>query len=372
MRLFEKVATVAVLSSFLLWVLELLYALFSGAWLVRTVRGCVLFLLISLLLFAGWGALAAIVQGIYLSVMRFVQSRAEKLWSVTRVKVAVSIIVAGTLLPYILYFSQRLFSGEGISRFAYVSYIKAGFCVIGVFVVYILSFLVVNSARMWFSPANRFKRKLATLCSLAILILFYAINAEWYVGQYAFVHQALSLYLFVIAEFIVLNLLGKRGLSRLLHTVAWRVSLFVVFLLVAGIVILGFATGGITPGSQQLSYIYSQEHMGKQLVWIYHLRDKVGSADARSYEEYLIKRDTFTRGTPPLKHKGYNFIWIMVDALRADHLPMYGYARNTSPRLRDLAGESILFLNNYTQGPNTGTSLSAQMTGCYTSTIAAG
>jgi membrane-anchored protein YejM (alkaline phosphatase superfamily) len=41
--------------------------------------------------------------------------------------------------------------------------------------------------------------------------------------------------------------------------------------------------------------------------------------------------------------KNHNLIIIVVDALRADHLGCYGYARNTSPFLDDLANESIVF-----------------------------
>lgn len=42
---------------------------------------------------------------------------------------------------------------------------------------------------------------------------------------------------------------------------------------------------------------------------------------------------------------------ISVDALRADHLPMYGYDKNTSPNLEEFADDNILFERAFTQSP---------------------
>lgn len=42
-----------------------------------------------------------------------------------------------------------------------------------------------------------------------------------------------------------------------------------------------------------------------------------------------------------------NIVLIVIDALRADHLPFYGYPRNTAPILASLAEKSIVFENAY-------------------------
>jgi len=44
-----------------------------------------------------------------------------------------------------------------------------------------------------------------------------------------------------------------------------------------------------------------------------------------------------------------NVILISVDTLRADHLSCYGYARQTSPHIDELANKGVLFYNNITQ-----------------------
>lgn len=60
-----------------------------------------------------------------------------------------------------------------------------------------------------------------------------------------------------------------------------------------------------------------------------------------------------------------NVIYIMVDTLRADHLGCYGYARNTSPNIDKLAGESTRFSRAISQAPWTTASVSSFMTGRY-------
>lgn len=46
-----------------------------------------------------------------------------------------------------------------------------------------------------------------------------------------------------------------------------------------------------------------------------------------------------------------NVILISLDTLRADHVGCYGYSRPTSPALDELAKDSALFLNTYSQSP---------------------
>jgi len=50
-------------------------------------------------------------------------------------------------------------------------------------------------------------------------------------------------------------------------------------------------------------------------------------------------------------NNGHNVILISIDTLRADHLGCYGYKRDTSPAIDDLAEDSALFLNTYSSSP---------------------
>ena len=60
-----------------------------------------------------------------------------------------------------------------------------------------------------------------------------------------------------------------------------------------------------------------------------------------------------------------DLLLISVDALRADHLGAYGYARPTTPHIDALANESVLFEHAYAPTPHTSYSVTSLMTGKY-------
>ncbi|MFI5288118.1 MAG: sulfatase-like hydrolase/transferase [Polyangia bacterium] len=65
-----------------------------------------------------------------------------------------------------------------------------------------------------------------------------------------------------------------------------------------------------------------------------------------------------------------NVMLITIDALRADHLGCYGYARPTTPNLDALARESVRFSQAWAHAPSTRYSVPAILIGRYPSTIA--
>ncbi|MDD4909204.1 MAG: sulfatase [Candidatus Omnitrophica bacterium] len=66
-----------------------------------------------------------------------------------------------------------------------------------------------------------------------------------------------------------------------------------------------------------------------------------------------------------------NVIIFLEDALRADHLSCYGYARDTSPFLSEFSGAGAIFLNAFSQAPNTRASCASLMTSLYPSATGA-
>jgi arylsulfatase A-like enzyme len=63
--------------------------------------------------------------------------------------------------------------------------------------------------------------------------------------------------------------------------------------------------------------------------------------------------------------KHYNVIYIVVDALRADHLGCYGYQRKTSPNIDRLAQRGIVFEKAFAPLPMTQPSFATQFTSLY-------
>lgn len=57
-----------------------------------------------------------------------------------------------------------------------------------------------------------------------------------------------------------------------------------------------------------------------------------------------------------------NVLLVSIDSLRSDHLSCYGYKRNTSPTIDELAKEGVLFSKAFAQSSHTATSLSTILT----------
>ena len=68
---------------------------------------------------------------------------------------------------------------------------------------------------------------------------------------------------------------------------------------------------------------------------------------------------------PFLKEKQLNVILISVDTLRADHMGVYGYSKNTTPNIDAWAKNAQVYKNVYTPIPFTYPSISSLMTGMH-------
>jgi arylsulfatase A-like enzyme len=76
--------------------------------------------------------------------------------------------------------------------------------------------------------------------------------------------------------------------------------------------------------------------------------------DARSsVAGELVPRPQFFGRLAPERVRKYNIVWIIVDALRADHVSALGYPKPTTPSIDALARESILFTQAYSQSSAT-------------------
>ena len=58
-------------------------------------------------------------------------------------------------------------------------------------------------------------------------------------------------------------------------------------------------------------------------------------------------------------------LFYVIDTLRADHLGLYGYERETDPFLAELAASAVVFERCYSQAPWTKPSVAAILTGRY-------
>jgi arylsulfatase A-like enzyme len=70
-------------------------------------------------------------------------------------------------------------------------------------------------------------------------------------------------------------------------------------------------------------------------------------------------------GARALDWRGRDVVLVTIDALRADHVSAYGYARKTTPNIDRLAAEGARFERAYCATPHTSYSIASLMTGKY-------
>jgi arylsulfatase A-like enzyme len=89
------------------------------------------------------------------------------------------------------------------------------------------------------------------------------------------------------------------------------------------------------------------------------------AAGAMALHPAPIRRDIRTGAMPAGKHT--NVIMVVLDTVRADHLSLYGYDRETTPNLRQLARRATLYQHSYSTGDMTLPSHASIFTGLYPS-----
>lgn len=88
-------------------------------------------------------------------------------------------------------------------------------------------------------------------------------------------------------------------------------------------------------------------------------------AYARRREQLQALRERLPRAPAP--PGAPNVLLILVDTLRADHMGLYGYGRDTTPHIDAFAREAVVFENAVVQAPWTAPSVASLFTGLYPS-----
>lgn len=78
-----------------------------------------------------------------------------------------------------------------------------------------------------------------------------------------------------------------------------------------------------------------------------------------------LRDETVTLLETPLSRETTNVMLITIDTLRADHIPVYGYDRDTAPQLTKLSEMGIVFDHAISQKVSTAPSLATILTGTY-------
>lgn len=107
----------------------------------------------------------------------------------------------------------------------------------------------------------------------------------------------------------------------------------------------------------QVSFVFligatNEDASGRLVVWEPHIYPA-------TEEVSVAEQDV------PVLQKPFNILIYLIDALRPDHLPFFGYEKNTAPHMAEFAKDCVLFKNAYAQASWTRPSVGALFTGLY-------
>ncbi len=134
----------------------------------------------------------------------------------------------------------------------------------------------------------------------------------------------------------------------------------VVALTLAALGIVGTLDGANTP--REIAMRYSKM-VRWSVAWVDHRGPAIEIEEAPVVE--FARQETLPAGL--LADERPPIVFILWDAVRADHTPAYGYARDTSPVLTRLASEGILFEEARSSATATGASLRHVFSGQWSS-----
>ncbi len=108
------------------------------------------------------------------------------------------------------------------------------------------------------------------------------------------------------------------------------------------------------------------EHAGRTVVLSLDILPHAG-ADPDAIAAKWLRTAVFQESEVPRRHstEGRNLLFVVVDTLRADHVGLYGYPRDTTPNLDRLAEDSLVFSQAISQSSWTMPATASLLTGLY-------
>ncbi len=273
-------------------------------------------------------------------------------------------------LPVVVYDAIALFRGPQAARIPAHRLLSAALILVGAGLIWVAvtlwGRLLARAEPSPNAPLGKAARKGWSLtCGLALLALAAVLdhaNRHILPRLYPWFHLTLSLATLLVCVLAARVLLGL-GRNFLGKRRAWLFTSVALAALAAGTSI----ERPRLARSQSLRYfVYEKTRIASLFVRVLPA--------AKTAQGTLPTSTAADADLPPLAagpHRpGSDIVVITIDALRADHLGCYGYARPTTPNIDALAARGVRFAHAYTQAPHTSFSLASVMIGKYYPTLA--
>ena len=303
-------------------------------------------------------------------------------------------------IPFILYFSRRIFTGMGISsklellaiRYSLPfdlpevlsSLIFALLTAVSFATIRIVlrrnEVLSARRTRIWPPPSS--------ILLLVLIIALYIADSRLFARLYEYIHFLLALLLILLGQLLVIRMGIPAGFSGARSPRALRIWIIPLAVMAAVIVFLPYTVSKNMMVKQVLlentticrklasrldALIQAAGGGGAQAISLLGSPGDRILADlnviiAREKPAYPLARRPSRNHLLPIPGD-FNVLYIVIDALRPDHLGCYGYSRVTSPNIDSVAARGVVFLRNYSQGNHTLTSMCSLLTSRYPYTL---
>ncbi len=325
-----------------LWLLDMAFLLLFHRRLFPGYGAVSIFALLSIAAFLLAGTVAFLIEIIVACLANLISSALRALFrKISPNGLGISAISYTAISSlWIVYVSYRLFQGAGISQktvSVYGPYIVAPILILFCYPITRQVIVLLRSSTrngFWLIPIG-----------FLSLILFSA-DAYLYVDLYNYLHVTLAILTFLSLQLFFTLILQNRVSDRTYTTTPSTIFRNLLILCAACIAVL-YLLGGRNQLLKNIAYRRSVNQMKI-------LNAFSSFSPGRELKGYA-SRYRFAPHKPPQDQRWFgrckdmNLIFIVLDAVRADHLSIYGYDRETCPFLAKLAEESIVFNNYYCQ-----------------------
>jgi hypothetical protein len=199
------------------------------------------------------------------------------------------------------------------------------------------------------SQGRRKDLVLAALGCLALVILLHLFNRQWMAKFYFPVHVAATLFALTIALHGAAYALRAAGAPASAPSSRSR-----RLILVAAAAIT--VTAVLIQSSNDVRHVlFNRAFDAKDLLYVGRKLRGAGFGEADAH----VPEPLAQAPAGPRRKVADNVVLITIDALRADHLPVYGYARDTAPALTRFAGQAQVFDWAWSVAPETSVAMHA-------------
>lgn len=229
-----------------------------------------------------------------------------------------------------------------------------------------LSLRIGRSALAWVLRGDRQRTRRVGAALLMLHLLLVKLDQHVLPNLYDYLHAALTAGAWAVASAAV-GLLARGSRVEQTFRRGWRPAAVAAALSLAALVALGQL-----PSNQnvRVSLFDARASSSRSLMqglepWVRRALVSTASADAIAAarqarrQRRLASNDTLP--TWPDAH----ILLVTIDALRADHLGVYGYDRGLSPNIDALAANGVVFDRAYAQAPHSSYSISSLMVSEY-------